>query len=71
MLGVVEPHPDLDGVALANPVEDVLHGHEGDVVRVETDSKITWQKKKISHELTNNEKLQRLSSFILFHPHTL
>lgn len=25
VLGVVEPHPDLDGVALADPVEDVLH----------------------------------------------
>ena len=25
MLGVVEPHPDLDGIALADPVKDVLH----------------------------------------------
>ena len=25
VLGVVQPHPDLDGVALADPVENVLH----------------------------------------------
>ena len=26
MLGVVEPHANLDGVALPDPLEDVLHG---------------------------------------------
>lgn len=25
VFGVIQPHPDLDGIALANPMEDVLH----------------------------------------------
>ena len=25
MFGVVEPHPDLDGIALSDPMENILH----------------------------------------------
>ena len=32
MLRVVQPHPDLHGIALPDEVEDVLHGAGGDQV---------------------------------------
>ena len=69
MLGVVEPHPDLDGIALPDPVEDVLHGDQGNVVGAESYSKKTLQMKNFARN-EEQRRLQRLSSFILFHPLT-
>jgi hypothetical protein len=64
MFSVIEPHPNLDGIALADPVEDVFHFRQ---------TLTAFLRKKVSKWTQKVEKnQQQLLSFIIdAHSHTL